>query len=112
MKRQWKFVVVFLLLLIVFAIVVTLIRRLPLVTERYIEQPPVYIILPSLGSESGKEERTGQIKSDDIVFNQGAPLKLPYEFIVSNPYLTVDQIKEIANEILPASSLHNFVVIK
>jgi hypothetical protein len=52
------------------------------------------------------------IDTKSIVFNQGVPLNLPYEFLIDNPKLNVEQIKEIANEILPqGASLHNFVVM-
>lgn len=49
---------------------------------------------------------------ENIVFNQGAPLNLPFEFRIANPYLSIEELKEIVTEVLPGSSPHNFVVMK
>jgi hypothetical protein len=48
-----------------------------------------------------------------VVINQGNPaLGLPFEFFVQNPKMTVKELHEIAREILPQDSSHNFVVLK
>ena len=50
---------------------------------------------------------------NSVVINQGNPaLGLPLEFFVDNPKLTIKELHEIAKEILPQDSSHNFVVTK
>jgi hypothetical protein len=111
MKRPWKLFILILLCILASSAVIGIIFRSMASEhtsgyEQFNEQLTVYII-PQTATNASIS-----YKSNDIVFNQGTPLKLQNEFLIANPELTVDQIKTIASEILPESSLHNFVVMK
>jgi len=54
-----------------------------------------------------------QYDANSVVINQGNPaLGLPFEFFVENPHASMKELHEIAREILPQDSSHNYVVMK
>jgi hypothetical protein len=67
------------------------------------------IIIPNGSSVA---QPNGSMLTTNIIFNQGKPLNLPFEFVIANPFLSVEQLKDIVNEVLPGSSSENFVVMK
>ena len=115
MKHQWKQSLSFILFLSSICFACALLRYS---RECYDEPIPsqIYIIPANIKEDQTRRTRrtrdADKIDTKSIVFNQGVPLNLPYEFLIDNPKLNVEQIKEIANEILPqGASLHNFVVM-
>ncbi len=109
--RQSVTLLLLFLLCLILLCVVCVIFRSTTSTQQELYKEPASVFLIT-GNGLAKDRRLDRIGTNDIVFNQGTSLGLPHEYLIANPNLNVEYMKEIAKEILPEFlSLHNFVVI-